>query len=441
LRTDVLARLRGTTREAKLASAGDGRLLRNVRWRLAAWSGVITLAILVVLGLALYWTTASNLASATESALSSRARIVDDALHKTFPGPDLYRNIGLAIGGPASGTIAVIVTPQNLAVMPRDAPTQNLPVTSAVADVRGSGKPEMRELSLGGSSARMLTQPVDLPDGRYVVQVVAFRTAEESTLGTLVLVLLVGGLGAVALAIAGGWFYASRALVPIRDSLRRQREFAADASHELRTPLTVLRASVEDLRQHPNQQVGKVGTALADMTAEVDHMTELVEGLLLLARADSGVVELQHEPVDLADAAAAALGELTPVAAQRGVSLALDAQPTPITGDFSRLRQLAIILVDNAIRHAGGPADVRVEVHPDGGGALMRVDDSGRGIRDDDLPHVFDRFWRAPDAPSGGLGLGLAIARWIAERHGGSVTAAPRPGGGARFELRLPASA
>jgi signal transduction histidine kinase len=426
------------------ATSGDVRLLRGVRWRLVAWSGAITLAILLVLGVAIYATTAANLARSTEAALETRAQQINDALHRPSfpgPGPDLYHTIGLAIGGPASGTIGVIVTPQDVAFIPRDAPTQGLPMTDAVATVRSTGRAQLRELQLSGASARMLTEPTDLVDGRYIIQVVAFRTAEENTLGTLVLVLLFGGLGAVALASAGGWLYASRALVPIRDSLRHQREFAADASHELRTPLTILRGSLEDLLHHADQPVGKVGTALADMGAEVDHMTDLVDGLLLLARADSGVLELQRASVDLADAATAAMGELSPIATERGVSLAFDGQPTQVTGDFGRLRQLAVILVDNAIRHAGGPAEVKVHVAREGGSAILQVEDTGRGIRAEDIGHVFERFWRASDAPPGGLGLGLAIASWIAERHGGSISAADRPGGGARFEVRLPASA
>ncbi len=426
------------------STPGDLRLLRGVRWRLVAWSGAITLAILLVLGVAIYMTTAANLARSTEDALRTRAHQIDDVLRRpTFPGPgqDLYHTIGLAIGGPASGTIGVIVTPDDVAFVPRDAPTAGLPITDAVASVRTTGQAQLSEMQLSGASARVLTEPVDLVDGRYVVQVVAFRTAEENTLGTLVLVLLFGGLAAVGLASAGGWLYASRALVPIRDSLRRQREFAADASHELRTPLTILRGSLEDLRRHPQKPVSSVGTALEDMSAEVDHMTELVDGLLLLARADSGALEIQHGKVDLADAATAALGELSPIANQRGVSLAFDGRPTPVTGDFGRLRQLAVILVDNAIRHAGGPAAVTVHVAREGSAAVMQVEDTGRGIRTEDIGHVFERFWRASDAPPGGLGLGLAIASWIAERHGGSISASGRPGGGARFEVRLPASA
>lgn len=424
-------------------TAGDVRLLRTVRWRLVAWSGAITLAILVVLGVALYVTTAQSLANATTATLETRASSLANFLSRLPFPPERDPNrpeLGFAVGGSGSGTLAIIITPGNEALVPTGIRYSNIPVLDGLSACRQSGRADARTASLGSVPVRVLSKPVDLAWGRYVIQVIADSTAEQQTLSTLLLVLLLGGLGAVALAIAAGWLYASRALVPIRDSLRRQREFAADASHELRTPLTILRGSVEDLNRHADQPAGKVGTALEDMTAEVDHMTDLVDGLLLLARADSGVLEVQREAVDFADAAAAALGELTPLAKQRGVTLAFDGQPTQVTGDFSRLRQLAVILVDNAIRHAGGPTQVSVEVRRDGIDALLRVDDTGRGIRAEDLPHVFERFWRASDAPPGGLGLGLAIASWIAERHGGSISAAERPGGGVRLEVRLPAS-
>jgi two-component system sensor histidine kinase CiaH len=428
------------------ATPGDARLLNRVRWRLVAWSGAITLAILLVLGGAIYATTSANLANTTETALQTRAAAVAAALQRLArplaPGDaDVYSTIGLAIGGPASGTIGTIVTPSNVAYVPRDAIARDLPVEAAVQAVRSSGAEDLRVEQLGGTSARVLSVPVDLPNGRYVIQVVAFRTAEESTLRTLLLVLLVGGFGALILALAGGWLYAQRALVPIRESLRRQREFAADASHELRTPITILRASIDDLQRHPEMPVAQVGTALEDMHAEVGHMTDLVDGLLVLARADSGVVELQHEPADLADAAAAALGELTPLAQERGVELSLDAVPTDVNGDFARLRQMSVILIDNAIRHGGNGIQVGVSVRREGASALLRVDDNGPGLVPGEETRVFERFWRGAGAPEGGLGLGLAIASWIVERHGGTISAAQRPGGGARFEVRIPVSA
>jgi signal transduction histidine kinase len=111
-----------------------------------------------------------------------------------------------------------------------------------------------------------------------------------------------------------------------------------------------------------------------------------------------------------------------------------------VSGDPARLRQLVTILIDNAIRHSPVGGEVRVAIRPDGSGATVSVADQGPGITASDLPHVFDRFWRAPGAPAGGTGLGLAIAKWIAERHDGSVLAASPPTGGALFEVRLPAS-
>jgi signal transduction histidine kinase len=116
----------------------------------------------------------------------------------------------------------------------------------------------------------------------------------------------------------------------------------------------------------------------------------------------------------------------------------VDPLPAVVDGDPLRLRQLVTILVDNAVAHtpAGGSVSVRVRAEADA--AVLVVEDTGPGIRPDDLPRVFERFWRADDAPSGGTGLGLAIAAWIVERHGGRIEAANRAEGGARFEARIP---
>jgi two-component system sensor histidine kinase CiaH len=240
-------------------------------------------------------------------------------------------------------------------------------------------------------------------------------------------------------AAAAGWIYATRALVPIRESLRRQREFAADASHEFRTPLTVIRASLDDLNRHRNEPVAAVGTALEDIRDEVDHLTALVGDLLLLARTDSGVAETDPVPIDLAEVAEEAVRSVTGIAEANGVRIVLDPEPVPLVGDPLRLRQLVTILADNAIAHSPSGTQVTVRVAREGDGAMIRVDDQGPGVRPEDMPHVFDRFWRAPGAPAGGTGLGLAIAAWISTRHGGRIGVMNNPGGGARFEVHLPA--
>jgi signal transduction histidine kinase len=308
---------------------------------------------------------------------------------------------------------------------------------TAVAAAR-KGVTDVRKATIDGTPIQLVSEPVTRNGETYVIQVIADRTADARALQSLLIVLIVGGVGALGLSIAGGAFYARRALVPIRDSLRRQREFAADASHELRTPLAVVRGSVEHLLRHPTSTIADQRETLDDVKAETDHLTELVEALLLLARADSGAIELDHQPLDLADTTTMALEPLIALAARNGIKLSLDARPTPAGGDALRIRQLVTILVDNAIQHSPPGGSVFVRTEPVGDKAVVSVVDEGPGIRPEDLPQVFDRFWRAPDAPSGGAGLGLSIARWIVERHGGTIETTSPPDGGARFEVSLP---
>jgi signal transduction histidine kinase len=267
--------------------------------------------------------------------------------------------------------------------------------------------------------------------------VIGDRTAELDTLRTLLLVLLGGGLLVLAASVAAGYLYAGRALVPIRDALNRQREFAADASHELRTPLAITRAAVSAARLG-REDPAAVDHALDDIDAGVDRMASLVDDLLLLARADAEAVELAIDDTDLGLAAAEAAEALEPLAATRGIRIALDVRPAPVRGDERRLRQLAGILIDNAIRHSPDGGQIGVSVRE---GAELVVEDEGPGIPPEHAERVFERFWRAPGSPSGGTGLGLAIARWIAERHGGTITTSHRSAGpGAAFTVRLPAS-
>lgn len=427
----------------------DEALLRRVRLRLLAWSGGTTLVVLLALGTLIYALAATSLAASAEDQLRTRAADMRAGLQFAAGLPigpigtgivDVASAPGIVIGGPTSGTIAVIWGPTADGVAAGPSITIGgvaLPEGDALAQAR-VGIESVTTTDLDGTPVRLLSTPVLRPEGTYVIQVVGDRTTELRTLTTLLAVLLVGGLAVLAASLAVGWLYADRALVPIRDAMRRQREFAADASHELRTPLAVVRGSVEDLRRNATMPVAEVGHALEDIETEVDRMRAMVDDLLLLARTDSGVVELAMAPVDLAAVALDAADGLLAGAERRDVRIEVDAEPVPTTGDAARLRQLVTILVDNAVRHAPPGSTVQVAVHPIDGSGSIRVTDRGPGFRPDDLPHVFDRFWRAADAPPGGTGLGLSIAAWIVERHGGSVTASNAPGGGAVLEVRLP---
>jgi signal transduction histidine kinase len=360
------------------------------------------------------------------------------------PGPLPDRlPFGFSFGGEGSGTLALAIRPDGTAVGRLD-DVEGLPVDEAVTSARAGGS-DVREATIEATPIRLYSLAVERPDGQWVVQVIGERVSEQRLLGALLAGLVVAGLAALALALAAGWFYAGRALVPIRAAidrreaaLGRQREFAANASHELRSPLAVIRASVTDLRRNPGEPVAAVGTAVDDIDAEAAHLTALVDDLLLLARTDAGTLEIERTRLDLADVAVEAAGPLSSVAAGRGVALVVDPLPAAIDGDPLRLRQLVTILVDNALAHVPEGGSITVRIRPVDTMAVLTVDDDGPGIRDEDRERVFERFWRADDAPSGGTGLGLAIARWIVERHGGTISAGNRPEGGARLEARLP---
>jgi signal transduction histidine kinase len=436
----------------------EARLLRRVRLQLALWSGGVTLALLVMLGVVLYVAVDRSLSSQGTAQLVSQANQITRT--PPAPGEELPAG-GFIFGGPASGTLAMVLNERGNPVGPGARIPGGLPVVASVEAARSTGKRDIREatvpiqvrnVAIDGVSAsvtetpvRVLTDPVSVRGQQLFVQIVGDRTTEERTLRILVLVLVVGGAIALMVASGVGAAYASRALVPIRrslasqrEALRRQREFAADASHELRTPLTVIRASVEDLERHPRKTVATVGSALTDIREEVDHLTSMVDDLLLLARSDSGAVELERVPVDLGDVASTSASALARLASEGDVQVVVDPIPAEVAGDPARLRQLVGILVDNAIRHAPAGSRVDVRVRTDDGDAVLVVEDEGPGIRPEDLPRVFDRFYRAAGAPGGGTGLGLAIAAWIVERHGGNIAAGNREAAGARFTVRLP---
>jgi two-component system OmpR family sensor kinase len=220
------------------------------------------------------------------------------------------------------------------------------------------------------------------------------------------------------------------------------RRFTADASHELKTPLAVLRADVERAMSEAAQTERLV--ALEEALHETTRMADLVESLLTLARADEGRFDIHREPIDLKPLVedvyetALILGE----AAGVSVNLPFTAEIT-VMGDRTRLRQLFLNLITNAIKYtpAGGRVDIGLGVHPDN--VTFAVRDTGIGIAAADVPYIFERFWRADRVRSrmserGGFGLGLAISQWIAQAHGGTLTASSRLGRGSLFTVTLP---
>ena len=437
---------------APVIDAEDVRILRRSRLRLMAVSGLVTAVILVALGVAAYGLVSRTINDADQTTLDDFVtRAVSHPLRINL-GPE-----GPELGGERANIFTLYIKPDGSPYLPNgySTPPTGLPDGGSTAAAKKSDAMDRRTVSTtDGSTYAIVTIPASFvaiapgqaasQDG-WFVQIVQNRTADARLLSTLLWVLLVVGGIALVASILAGYLYAGRALVPIRASmtrreaaLKRQREFAANASHELRTPLTVIGASVEDLKRNRRSRVEDVGEALGDIDAEVRHMTALVEDLLLLARTDSGVMQVDRVPLDLADVAVESVSMLSAVAEEKRVHLEAEPLPVSVLGDPLRLRQLVTILADNAIKHTPSGSTVRVHVNPDPSGAILRVDDEGPGVRPEDVPRIFERFWRADDAPAGGTGLGLSIAKWIVEQHGGVIGVYNRAEGGATFWARLP---
>jgi signal transduction histidine kinase len=223
-------------------------------------------------------------------------------------------------------------------------------------------------------------------------------------------------------------------------AVKRIRQFTADASHELRSPLALMKATA-DLALRRNRTPEEYREALRSMNREADRMAALAESLLTLARADSNRMEMPLAATDLNELAASVVGQQAALAAKKRVRLTVVANPEAPVVHVNRMaiERLLLILLDNALRYAGrdGAVTVTARKLPDGG--LLSIEDNGLGIAAEDLPHVFERFYRSDPVRGGdsGFGLGLSIAQAIAQAHGSKIEVESEPGKGARFWLAL----
>jgi two-component system sensor histidine kinase BaeS len=219
-----------------------------------------------------------------------------------------------------------------------------------------------------------------------------------------------------------------------------RRRFLQDAAHELKTPLAVIDATTAAILDgvYPND-----AKHLETIRGQTRLLARIVDDLRTISLADAGALHLRREPVAIRELLGSVAEDLSARANAAKIGIDVDAPAGLIVpGDADRLRQAIAALTDNALRHASAGGRIRLDAHPAADGStVVAVVDSGPGIDPIDLPHIFDRFYQADparDRATGGSGLGLAIVRAIVEAHGGRVSAANEPGGGARFELSLP---
>lgn len=419
------------------------RLIRRTRNRLFGTTLVLLVLLVAGVGAATVAVGLSALDAEVDRALEAAVDAQAAALGGELPeGGDDDREEHE--GAPAvADTVLLVLDPAGAAVRNVTGVTvPGMPDAGSIASA-AAGQ-DVRTISTPDGSVRILTRPV-VEDGvlvGYVQGGFAMNLHDQQSRSLVVAILLVGALGLLA-AAAIAYVVTGRALVPIREGFEAQRRFVADASHELRTPAALIRANAEVLgREGLVAEDGR--DLLADVIAEADRLGGLVGDLLQLAAWDETRLVLDTAVLDVAEVARGTVRGATALAAERGVSLRVDAPgAAPARADRSRLVQLLLILVDNAVDHSPTSGMVEVRVRRRDDAIVLEVDDQGPGIPPADRERIFEPFTRLPGSTrhgSGGTGLGLAIARRITEAHGGRIEAGTPPSGGARFSVRLPAT-
>jgi two-component system, OmpR family, sensor kinase len=443
--------------------------IRSLRAKLLAWYGLVLVAVLATFAALAVWTVWQSGLRDVDTRLTATASFLARAIELDSAGqyevnltdPDLAE-FTVRDDGPYYG-----VWTSEGALIDRSDPRID-PTFPGAPQVRTLGA--NREVIVAGDHGALVLVGDSLAQFRS-----DFRRA--------ILGFAAAAGVALALALGGGWFLVGRALAPVeriaetaeamsesnlglridvtrtedelgavatslnrafdrlQEAFERQTRFTADASHELRTPLASLMAELEWALARPRAS-GEYRDSLAVCRRAAQRMRGVVEGLLTLARADAGAIEPQREPVNLATVVEDAVSSVGSMATERGITIAVDGVPAIVNGDPNRLRELISNLLINAVQHSFRGGTVTCSVSALGPMTCMVVSDTGAGVDAEDLPHIFERFYRAGRArsrASGGAGLGLAISKWIAESHGGHIRCESSKGQGARFVIELPA--
>ena len=346
-------------------------------------------------------------------------------------------------------------------------------------------KPQFATSHVADRPLRFYSERIMVNGKAYTVQVAApMHEAFEAieAFGTI-LILVVPGL--LLAASAGGYWISKRALDPVDEisraaqrisieslsdrlpvpktgdqlerltdtlnqmfsrleaSVRSMKQFTADASHELRAPMALIRTTAEVAVQRRDRPAAEYLEALKDILEESERTSQVIDSLMLLARTDAGKEVVERAPVDMSSVCRAAIEQGEKLVRHRRLrcSVSIPDEPVPIVADPEALRRAIIILIDNAAKYTPEGGLVQVDLSTRDSVATVKVTDTGIGIDPADLPHIFDRFWRADKARSrayGGAGLGLSIAKWIAETHAGSITVASELGKGSTFYFSVP---
>lgn len=419
-------------------TASVPQTLRRLRLRLTIWYAATFLIILALLGIGMFATITSrfdhdldlSLVDATRQlALLARQRGAAAAVDQ-LRIPERTLVIADTSGAATTGTVLEPWLRELVHAAARP---------GSYADTHRDGE---RILRAHAEAFRLANS------GPYVAVAVADEIELEDRYTALIAEFAAAAVIAAILVAIGGWVVAGQSTAPVERAIEQMRRFMADAAHELRTPLTVVRSRAEVALQRsrsPDEYV----ESLRGIERETIRLGRIVEDLLTLARADAGQRPIEHERVFLDDVTLDAAEAARVIAARKPVRVeVLEFDEAPVIGDAALLRQLGLILLDNAIKFTppGGLVRIAVRNAPNGSPSLV-VSDTGVGIAADEVPHIFERFYRGDPSrtradgngsATEGAGLGLSIAKWIAEEHGAVIMVASESGQGTRITVQFP---
>lgn len=277
-------------------------------------------------------------------------------------------------------------------------------------------------------------------DGK-IVQIIRDTTAEEEMINTLFLILVIGcSIGSLC-AIGIGFFLAGRALIPIQNSWEKQQQFVSDASHELRTPLAVIQSKTDVLFQSPSATIEEKAVDISTISKECRRLSKLVSNLLLLARSDSNQIEMEKKTFELDKLLEEIINPYKEIASYQEKAMILKVErDITFMGDRERIHQMMVILLDNAMKYTNEDGHIQIDCTQTSNSIRIRVKDNGIGVKEEDIPNLFDRFYQGDKARSmsEGAGLGLSIANWIVEKHYGKISVESKWGEGTCFEVIFP---
>ncbi len=413
--------------------------LGRLRVRLTLWYAATFAVILLLLGAGLFVAIGTQVSRRIDVSLTAATAAIERATH------DLEAE--RAAGGAADAVEELHIPDRDLYLFdangrPITPQAADAWITAAARAATATGSNDAQLMMANGQQSRLHAERFTGRSGTtYVAVAVGQRPNIREQYAGLIGIFGAAALAALVMVTLGGFLLARQSTVPVERSMEQMRRFMADAAHELRTPVTILRTRTEVALSQPRDATGDTA-AFQAIERETERLGGIVGDLLTLARADSGERQVVHGPLYLDDVVSQAVGSARTLAERKGVALAVGSfEEAQIVGDARLVERLVLIVLDNAIKYTPEGGRVRLDVIARDAKRSVIVTDTGIGIPSDQLPRIFERFYRGDRARSQaeGAGLGLPIARWIAALHGARISVASEPTG-TRVEIDFPAA-